>query len=81
MSKLSLNTTFAVEVADRAIKSAAQGFVAYAGGIPLNAWAFSWIEAVGMTLGMAALSVATSMSTGSLFKRGATTLPPPRPRA
>ena len=82
MTKPKLNTEFAVETADRAIKSIAQGFIVYAGGSSavLDAWTFDWVEALGTGLGMGVLSLATSLATGSLFKRGATTLPPPAPK-
>lgn len=84
-----LNTEFAVETADRAIKSFAQGIVLYAGGgeALIDAFAFDWAEALGFGLGAAALSVVTSLASGSIFKRRATASaasmlpPPPLPKA
>lgn len=66
------NTRFAVETADRAIKSFAQGLVVYIGGATVNVWSFEWLDAVGTSLGYAALSIATSFASGSLFKHSAT---------
>lgn len=79
---IKLDTEFGVETADRAIKSFFQGLVVYAGGSDavLNAWEFNWAEALGASLGLAVLSVATSFASGSIFKKAATpasVLPPP----
>jgi hypothetical protein len=81
-----LNTEWAVETADRAIKSFAQAILLYFGGgeVLIDAFNFDWVAALGFGLGGAALSVVTSMASGSFFKRGATAtsmLPPPPPGA
>jgi hypothetical protein len=69
-----LNTTFAVETTDRAIKSFAQAIVLYfgVGEALINAFEFDWVAALGFGLGGAALSVLTSFASGSIFKRTAT---------
>jgi len=80
-----MNTQFAVETADRAIKSFAQGMIVYASGSSavLDAWTFNWGAALGTGLGMAAMSILTSFASGSIFKKAASPasmLPPPAPR-
>jgi hypothetical protein len=78
-----LNTTWAVETADRAIKSFAQAVILGAGASdagPVNAFAYDWKLALGFGLGGAVLSVLTSMASGSIFRDSATpasVLPPP----
>ena len=79
------NTQWAVETADRAIKSFAQsillGFGLSDSGV-VNAFEFDWQLGLGFGLGGALLSVLTSMASGSLFKKAATPasiLPPPSP--
>lgn len=70
-----LDTTFAVETADRAIKSFAQGVVlAFAASdvTGVNAFAFDWRSGLGFGLGAAVMSVLTSFISGSVFKRAAT---------
>lgn len=79
-----LNTEWAVETADRAIKSFAQAILLYFGGgeALIDAFTFDWGAALGFGLGGAVLSVLTSMASGSFFKGGATpatVLPPPSP--
>lgn len=79
---VSLDKDFAVETADRAIKSAAQGVILGFGlsesGIA-NAFEFDWKLGLGFAAGAAILSVLTSLISGSIFKRGVTSasiLPP-----
>ena len=77
-----LDTDFAVEVADRAVKSFFQGVLAVfaiSDAGPVNAFEFDWSAGLGAGLAMTILSVATSLASGSIFKKGATpasTLPP-----
>ena len=80
-----LNTQWAVETADRAIKSFAQaillGFGLSDSG-PVDAFEFDWRLGLGFGLGGALLSVLTSLASGSLFTRAASPasmLPPPSP--
>lgn len=77
-----LNTTWAVETADRAIKSFAQAIILGAAASeagPVNAFELDWKLALGFGLGGAVLSVLTSMASGSIFRNAATpasALPP-----
>jgi hypothetical protein len=57
--------------AERAVKSAAQGFVLLVGAdVVFNALQFDWENALGVVLGAGALSVATSLASSAITGDG-----------
>lgn len=61
VSKVSVRR-FVTDLAERAIKTAAQTALATFGGAGVNIWHIGWHESLGITLGATLVSVLTSLS-------------------
>lgn len=68
------NSEFWLAAAERAVKTFAQGFLALAAGQAFNALTAPWHTLLGLSLGMAVLSLLTSIVSAEIGEKGSPSL-------